>query len=142
MATRKTPTARKSPTARRPGPVAGAAKNPTVALRALDLDVVLRDYGFGVTVSVLAVDRATGFVVDGLDAANFLVTAVQSPSGWAHEHALTISSGIFNSAGVHQFSVERQGKKLADGPWTLKVAVRGAHGGKQLVGAALAAIVV
>lgn len=140
MATRKAPTTRKTPTTRRPGPVAGGGATPSVSLRTLALDVVLRDYGFGVTVSVLATDRATGFVVDGLAASNFVVSAVQSPVGWAHDHALTISSGIATSAGVHHFSVERQGRKLASGPWTLKVAVRGAHGGRQLTGAALATI--
>ena len=49
MATRKTPTTRKSPTTRRPGPVAGGDATPSVSLRALALDVVLRDYGFGAT---------------------------------------------------------------------------------------------
>lgn len=140
MATRKTTPPRKTPTRRRPGQAAAGAKTPSIALRALELDVVLRDYGFGVTVSVLAIDRASGFLVDGLGASNFVVTAVQSPAGWAHDNPLAISSGIATSAGVHQFSVERQGKKLASGPWTLKVAVRGAHGGKQLTGAALAKI--
>lgn len=140
MATRKTPTTRKSPTTRRPGPVAGGGATPSVSLRALALDVVLRDYGFGVTVSVLATDRASGLVVDGLDASNFAVAAVQSPTGWAHDRALTISSGVSVNAGVHQFSVERDGKKLAAGPWTLCVAVRGAHQGSLLAGAALVAI--
>lgn len=140
MATRKNPTSRKSPTTRRPGPVAGGGATPSVSLRALALDVVLRDYGFGVTVSVLAIDRASGLVVDGLDASNFAVVAVQSPAGWAHDRALTIPSGVSVNAGVHQFSVERDGKKLAAGPWTMRVAVRGAHQGSLLAGAALVAI--
>lgn len=140
MAARKTPTTRKTPATRRPGPVTGGGAMNPVSLRALDLDVVLRDFGFGVTVSVLATDRASGLVVDGLDESNFAVTAVQSPTGWAQSRALALSSGVSRNAGVHQFSVERDGKKLAVGPWTLRVAVRGTHEGKVLAGAALAAI--
>jgi hypothetical protein len=44
------------------------------------------------------------------------------------------------NSGVHQFSVERQGERLAAGPWTVRVAVRGMHEGKVLVGATLVAI--
>jgi hypothetical protein len=86
--TGKSPSTRKSPTTRRRGPVAGGTAPPSVSLRPLALDAVLRDYGFGVTVSVLAIDRGTGLLIAGLDASHFVVTAVQSPTGWAHEQVL------------------------------------------------------
>jgi hypothetical protein len=142
MGTRKAGgTVRKTPTKRGARPSLGKANPPLgIVLQATALEVVLRDFGFGVTCAVLVADRATGGTIEGLDAANFEIHAVQAPNGWSLATKLTISSGVSQKQGVHLFSIDKQGQKLAKGPWTLVVAVRGTHKGKHLHGRTLAAI--
>jgi hypothetical protein len=134
-------TVRKTPVKRGAKPSLGKANPPLgIALQATALEVVLRDFGFGVTCAVLVADRATGHTIEGLDSANFEIHAVQAPNGWSLADKLTISSDVFQNQGVHLFSIDKQGQKLANGPWTLVVAVRGTHKGKHLHGRTLAAI--
>lgn len=144
MGTRKTTgTVRKSPAKRGAAPSVGKANPPsTIALQATALELVLRDYGFGVTCAVLVADRATGRTIEGLEAANFEIHAIQAPNGWSLSDKLSISSGVSEHQGVHLFSINKQGQKLANGPWTLVVAVTGTHNAKHLHGRTLAAIVV
>ena len=132
---------RKSPAKRGATPSLGSANPPLgIALQAAALEVVLRDYGFGVTCAVLVTDRATGRTIEGLESTNFEIHAVQAPNGWSLADKLAISSGVSLHQGVHLFSINKQGQKLANGPWTLVVAVRGTHNGKHLHGRTLAAI--
>ena len=144
MGTRKTTgPVRKSPAKRGATPSLGKANPPpTIALQATAIEVVLRDYGFGVTCAVLVTDRASGHAIMGLDAANFEIHAVQAPNGWSLSDKLSISSGVSEHRGVHLFSINRQGQKLANGQWTLVVAVTGTHNAKHLHGRTLATIVV
>jgi hypothetical protein len=144
MSTRKTSgPVRNSPAKRVATPSVGSANPPsTIALQATALEVVLRDYGFGVTCAVLVVDRATGRAIEGLESANFEVHAIQAPNGWSLSDKLSISSGVSEHQGAHLFSINKQGQKLANGPWTLVVAVTGTHKAKHLHGRTLATIVV
>jgi hypothetical protein len=73
----------------------------------IELEAIPKDYGFGLTIVVSAVNSADGVPVDALTKNNFTVTVIQGPSGWSIGDVLKISSGIsMPSPGVYTFSLK------------------------------------
>jgi hypothetical protein len=105
----------------------------------IELEAIPRDYGFGLTIVVSAINSVDGAPVDGLTKSNFKVTAIQKPSGWSSGEVLKISSGVGEpSPGVYTFSLKSGTKKVPAGNYTLAVAVKGYKGWAPLFGQTLA----
>src|SRR5690348_7102289 len=106
----------------------------------VDIVAKTRDEGFGLTIVVSVTHAVDGTPLDGLDASNFDVAVIQSPSGWAVGDTLKISSGLFEPApGVYAFAVETSGgSKVPAGGYTLAIITQGYKGWAQVHGQTLA----
>jgi hypothetical protein len=93
----------------------------------VDLKATTRDYGFGLTVVVSAVNGQDGTPLGGLTDKNFSILAVQTPNGWATSDVMKIKSGLNEpTAGIYIFSIGPSGnKKLSDGPYVLAITMAG-----------------
>jgi hypothetical protein len=105
----------------------------------VDVVSIPRDEGFGLTIVAAVANAADGTPLDGLAASNFEVVAIQGPSGWAEADQLHISSGLFEPlTGVYAFAVDKAGKKVPSGRYTLAVVVKGSKGSSPVHGQTLA----